>query len=65
MGETACLVTWVWRCFRSSRCWSFTPVVPTTAIQMLLVLSGPRVIARHQELELSVLIGSARRPGEC
>ena len=63
--ETAGLVTWVWRCIQSSRCCSFTPVVRTTAIQVTLVLSGPRVIARHQQLELFLLIGSVGRPGEC
>ena len=63
--EMAGPVTWCWRCIRPSRCCSFTPVVPTTALQVKLVLSGPRAIARHQQLELFVLIGRVGMPGDC
>ena len=64
-NEMAGLVTSCWRCIRDSRCCSFTPVVPTTVLQVTLVLSGPRAIARHQQLELFVLIGRVGMPGEC
>ena len=63
--ERAGPVTWCLKCIRPSRCCSFTPVVRTTALQVTLVLSGPRAIARHQQLELFVLIGRVGMPGEC
>ena len=63
--EKAGPVTWCLKCIRPSRCCSFTPVVRTTALQVTLVLSGPRTIARHQQLELFVLIGRVGMPGEC
>ena len=39
-------------------------MVPTTALQVALVLSGHRAAAGHQQLELFVLIGGVGRSGE-
>ena len=44
---------------------SFTSVVPTTALEVAMVLLGPRTITGHRHLELFVLIGSVGRLGEC
>ena len=63
--ERGGLVTSCLKCIRPSRCCFFTPVVRTTALQVTLVLSGLRAIARHQQLEFFVLIGRVGMPGEC
>ena len=57
-------VTQDWRCIQPSRCCSFTPMVPTTTLQVALVLSGPRATAGHRQSELFVFIGGVGRSGE-
>ena len=64
-AERAGPVTQDWRCIQPSRRCSFTPMVPTTALQVALVLSGPRTTAGHRQSELFVLIGGVGRSGEC
>ena len=53
------------RFMQQSRRSFFTPVVPTTALQVALVLSRPRATAGHRQSELFVLIGGVGRSGEC